>query len=64
MSKHIKNEISAIKNIILKYGVKIPSNNIAKFEKDLKMIFNELFNYRNHSLDSFIMWLTLRYWTR
>ena len=42
MSKHIKNEITAIKNIILKYGIKIPPNNITKFDKDIKMIFQEV----------------------
>ena len=42
MSKEIKNEITAIKNIILKYGIKIPPNNITKFDKDIKMIFQEV----------------------
>ncbi len=44
MSKHIKNEILAIKDIILKYSGKIPLASKPKFEKDLNMIFQDLDN--------------------
>jgi hypothetical protein len=44
MSKHIKIEILAIKEIIMKYSGKIPLANKPKFEKDLNMIFQDLDN--------------------
>ena len=44
MSKHIKNEIITLKNLILKYKIRIPTPNQTKFDKDINMIFHELDN--------------------